>query len=106
MPPWKDVSTVLFYKVLQFVGYSRNIKVAALERKLQKEGRYEEFKQKIKEDVGTDWSAIQNDPLVVDSMIPDIAHQMYPAIFKTPSSFNTETSDFIQFENERVKENA
>jgi hypothetical protein len=99
-----DVSTVLFYKVLQFAGYSRNIKVAAFERKLQKDGRYEEFKEKIKHDLGTDWSAIQNDPLVVDSMIPEIAHQMYPDIFKTPNSFNTETSDFIQFENERVKE--
>jgi hypothetical protein len=99
-----DVSTVLFYKVLQFAGYSRNIKVAAFERKLQKDGRYEEFKQKIKNDLGTDWTAIQNDPLVVDSMIPDIAHEMYPDIFKTPGSFNTETGDFIQFENERVKE--
>ncbi len=100
----EDVSTVLFYKVLQFAGYSRNIKVAALERKLQKDGRYEEFKQKIKADILADWSSIQNDPLVVDSMIPEIAHQMYPEIFKTASAFNTETSDFIQFENERVKE--
>ncbi|MGB5157333.1 BREX system P-loop protein BrxC [Desulfobacterium sp. N47] len=100
----EDVSTVLFYKVLQFAGYSRNIKIAAFERKLQKDGRYEEFEQKIKDDLGTDWSSIQNDPLVVDSMIPDIAHQMYPEIFKTPFAFNTETSDFIQFENERVKE--
>jgi hypothetical protein len=73
-----DVSTVLFYKVLQFAGYSRNIKVAAFERKLQKDGRYEEFKQKINDDIGIEWSAIQNDPLVVDSMIPDIAHQLYP----------------------------
>jgi hypothetical protein len=47
-----DVSTVLFYKVLQFAGYSRNIKVAAFERKLQKDGRYEEFKEKIKHDLG------------------------------------------------------
>ncbi|MFH2063613.1 MAG: BREX system P-loop protein BrxC [Pseudomonadota bacterium] len=100
----EDVSTVLFYKVLQFAGYSRNIKVAAFERKLQKDGRYEIFQQKIKDDIGADWSSIQNDPLVVDSMIPDIAHQMYPEIFKTASAFNTETSDFIQFENERVKE--
>ena len=100
----EDVSTVLFYKVLQFAGYSRNIKVAAFERKLQKDDRYDEFKQKVKTDIGADWSSIQNDPLVVDSMIPDIAHQMYPEIFKTSSAFNTETSDFIQFENERVKE--
>ncbi|MCD4719518.1 MAG: BREX system P-loop protein BrxC [Desulfobacula sp.] len=100
----EDVSTVLFYKVLQFAGYSRNLKVAALERKLQKDGRYDEFKQKIQEDLGTGWSEIQNDPLVVDSIIPEIAHQMYPEIFKAPTSFNTSTSDFKPFENERVKE--
>ena len=29
-----EVSTVLYYKVLQELGYSRNTKVAALERKL------------------------------------------------------------------------
>lgn len=37
-------------------------------------------------------------------MIPEIAHQMYPEVFKTATAFNTTTSDFIQFENERVKE--
>lgn len=100
----EDVSTVLFYKVLQFAGYSRNLKVAALERKLQKENRYDEFKEKIQEDLGTEWSEIQNDPLVVDSIIPEVAHQLYPDIFKTPSSFSTSTSDFIPFENERAKE--
>ncbi len=100
----EDVSSVLFYKVLQFAGYSRNLKVAAFERKLQKDGRYDEFKQNILNDLGTKWSDIQNDPLVVDSMIPEIAHQMYPDIFKTTISFNTDTSDFKQFENQRVKE--
>lgn len=100
----EDVSTVLYYKVLQFAGYSRNLKVASFERKLQKDGRYEEFKQKIQNDLGVEWSSVQNDPLVVDSIIPEIAHRMYPDLFKTPTAFTTETSDFIQFENERVKE--
>ena len=31
----EEVSTVLYYKVLQWAGYSRNLKVAALERRLQ-----------------------------------------------------------------------
>jgi len=31
----EDVSSVLYYKVLQHAGYSRNLKVAAFERKLQ-----------------------------------------------------------------------
>ena len=100
----EEISTVLYYKALQFAGYSRNLKVASFERKLHKDGRYEEFQQRIQNDIGVEWSSVQNDPLVVDSMIPEIAHQMYPELFKTPTAFNTETSDFIQFENERVME--
>jgi hypothetical protein len=38
-----EVSTVLYFKVLQWAGYSRNIKIAALERKVETDGRYEEF---------------------------------------------------------------
>lgn len=100
----EDVSTVLYYKVLQWAGYSRNLKVAAFERKLQKDGRYDEFTARIQTEVGTTWKQVQNDPLVIDSLIPDIAHQMYPDLFKSPASFSTETGDFIRFENERVQE--
>ncbi|MFW6053105.1 MAG: BREX system P-loop protein BrxC, partial [Desulfosalsimonas sp.] len=99
----QEVSTVLYYKVLQWAGYSRNLKVAAFERRLQKDGRYDEFLKKI-EDQGLNWADIQNDPLVVDSVIPSIAHEMYPEIFRTETAFNSEASDIITFENERVKE--
>lgn len=100
----EDVSTVLYYKVLQWAGFSRNLKVAAFERKLQQDGRFEEFTKRIHSELGVDWPAVQNDPLVVDSLIPEIAHQMYPELFKTPTAFSTETGEYIQFENERVKE--
>ena len=99
-----EVSTVLFYKVLQWAGYANNLKVAAFERKLQKDGRYAEFEKKIEDQLDVPWKKVQNDPLVVDSVIPEIAHEMYPKQFKTTASFNTETSDIVQFENERVKE--
>ena len=100
----EDVSTVLYYKVLQWAGYSRNLKVAALERKMQKDGRYEEFQKAILEQLGVEWRSVQNDPLVVDSIVPDIAHQMYTELFKTSSAFSSETTEFITFENERVQE--
>lgn len=100
----EDVSTVLYYKVLQWAGYSRNLKVAAFERRLQKESRYEEFTTRIQNESGAPWSEVQNDPLVIDSLIPEIAHEMYPQLFKSPSAFSTETTDFVRFENERVKE--
>ena len=101
----EEVSTVLYYKVLQWAGYSRNLKVAAFERKLKKENRHNEFLQIFSDYTeGLDWDDYRNDELVVDSVIPEIAHQMYPALFKTSSSFTTEASEVIRFENDRVEE--
>ncbi|WP_175704189.1 BREX system P-loop protein BrxC [Burkholderia ambifaria] len=101
----EEVSTVLFYKVLQWAGYSRNLKVAALERKLRRESRYDEFLKLFEEATGGEpWSQYRDDELVVDSLVPTIAHQLYPTLFKTESSFTTETSDVVVFENDRVKE--
>lgn len=100
----EDVSTVLYYKVLQWAGYSRNLKVAALERRLRTDGRYQELVDHVQTKYGMSWKQIQNDPLAVDSVIPDVAHALYPQIFKSATSFNTETEDVVVFENERVKE--
>jgi len=85
-------------------SYSRNLKVAALERRLQNDGRFDEFKKRIQKDLDLDWSEVQNDPLALDSVIPELAHDFYPALFKSPGAFSTSTSEFITFENERVKE--
>lgn len=101
----EEVSTVLYYKVLLWAGYSRNLKVAALERKLKKEGRYQEFLDLFSETTGGEsWSEYRDDPLAVDSLIPAIAHQLYPNLFKTETAFTTEASDVIRFENDRVQE--
>lgn len=99
-----EISTVLYYKVLQWAGYSRNLKVAALERRLQKDGRYEEFKARAEAVAGAPWSQLQNDRLVIDELIPELAQEFYPNLFRSSSAFSTETSDFIRFEDERVKE--
>jgi hypothetical protein len=100
----EDVSTVLYYKVLQWAGYSRNLKVAAFERKLQKDGRYDEFTARIQQDLGVEWREVQNDPLVIDSLLPELAHDIYPELFKSPTAFSTVAAEFVVFENERVKE--
>jgi hypothetical protein len=100
-----EVSSVLYFKVLQWAGYSRNLKVAALEHRLKKDGRFAEFEQRLGEKLpGVTWKELQNDPLVVDSLIPQIAHEMYPQLFLTPTAFNTNTEDFLQLENQRVEE--
>ncbi|GFH62752.1 MAG: BREX system P-loop protein [Candidatus Desulfovibrio kirbyi] len=100
----ESVSNVLYYKVLQWAGYSKNLKVAALERKLRKDGRYAEFATRIQQEAGSPWKDLQNDSLVHDSLVPEIAHELYPQFFKTPTSFTTEPADIIQFETDRVRE--
>ncbi len=100
----EEVSNVLYYKVLQWAGYSRNLKVAALERRLKKDNKLEDFKKKVSDDLGVDWSEVQNDPLALDSVIPELAHAFYPTLFKTASAFTTSVAEIITFENERVKE--
>lgn len=101
----EDVSTVLYYKVLQWAGYSRNLKVAALERRIEKDGRFGEFTDKIETLMqGVSWKELQNDPLAVDALVPQVAHEMYPLLFPTPSAFSSATSDFVTFETERVQE--
>lgn len=99
-----EVSTVLYYKVLQDLGYSRNMKVAALERKLKKDGRYDEFKELFKTETGEPWEHYQNDELVVDSLLPSIAHKMYPTFFKNDQAFSVATSETIYLMNDRIKE--
>jgi len=100
----EDVSTVLYYKVLQWAGYSQNLKVAAFERRLHKDGRYNDFTARIEQEAGVAWLEVQNDPLVIDSLLPEIAHELYPNLFKSTTAFNTETADIIRFETDRVQE--
>ncbi|WP_316214448.1 BREX system P-loop protein BrxC [Bradyrhizobium sp. SZCCHNR2035] len=99
-----EVSTVLYHKVLQYAGYSRNVKVAALERRLRKEGRYVEFEQAFQDDTGETWADYRNDDLVVDSIVPRLAHKLYPNLFRTDQAFSTASNDIVYLMNDRVQE--
>lgn len=99
-----EVSTVLYYKVLQYAGYSRNLKVAALERRLRKEGRYAEFDQAFFDETGEVWSDYRNDELVVDSVVPRLAHKLYPNLFRSDQAFTTVSNDTVYLMDDRVQE--
>ena len=101
----EEVSTVLYFKVLQWAGYSRNLKVAAFERMVEKDGRTEELHRLVAEALpGATWDRVQNNPLAIDGLIPKIAHEMYPALFPEAKSFSSSTDGFFQFEDQRVQE--
>lgn len=99
------VSTVLYYKVLQDHGYSRNRKVAAFERRLKQDGRYQEFLNLFEtETSGESWADYQNDELVVDSLLPGLAHRLYPALFQNEQAFAATSSETIYLMDDRVRE--
>ena len=101
----EDVSSVLYYKVLEWAGYSRNLKVAALEQRIEQDGRTAELEAKVQAALpGMSWKDIQNDPLAVDALIPQLANELYPALFPNTNAFNSSTDGFFKFENERVQE--
>ncbi|MDH6512940.1 BREX system P-loop protein BrxC [Polynucleobacter sphagniphilus] len=101
----EDVSTVLYFKVLQWAGYSRNLKVAAFERMVEKDGRTTELHDQVAKALpGATWAQVQNNPLAIDGLIPKIAHEMYAGLFPDPKSFSSNTDGFFQFEDQRVQE--
>jgi len=101
----EEVSTVLYYKVLQWAGYSESPKVAALERRLKKDGKFDAFCAEIQNRVGEPWVGnLQNDPLATDEIVPDLAHKFLPAFYADPRSFKSDATDHRQFENKRVED--
>ena len=58
------VSTVLYWKVLQWAGFSKEKKTAQLEFILEKRGLYDKFKEKYREKYNAEWDEVHNNPLI------------------------------------------
>lgn len=81
------VSTVLYWKVLQWAGFSKEKKTAQLEFTLDRRGKYDDFKQKYKERYKGGWNEIHNDPLIGVARAAEIVPLVLPDDFPTPESF-------------------
>lgn len=104
-PGLESVANVLYFTVLRWAGYSRNLKIAALQRRVEKDGRDLEFKAKLQDAFPTlTWEQMQDDPLVMEGLIPRVAHDMYPQIFTSESSFSTRSDFMIENARDRVIE--
>jgi hypothetical protein len=100
-----DVSEVLYLKVLQWAGYSEDVKVRELERKLEADGKLDEFKTRAKEELnGVEWKDAHNQPLVANPIAARLAVEFYPELFKTASDFQSFSVDVQKTEVIRVKE--
>lgn len=101
----ENVSTVLYLKTLKWAGYSEDLKVAELERMLEKDGKLAAFAKRAKEELeGTEWSEAHNQPLVANQIAATLANEFYPTLFKTPGAFGDLTLHVQKPESQRVKE--
>jgi hypothetical protein len=81
------VSTVLYWKVLQWAGFSKEKKTAQLEFTLDRRGKYTEFKEKYRGRYKGEWEEIHNDPLIGVARASEIIPEVLPDDFPTPESF-------------------
>ena len=82
-----SVSTVLYWKILQWAGYSKEEKVAQLEFRLDRDGRLDEFRQAYRAQFGRSWDEVHNDPLVAVSRADQLAPGFYPREYPEPGAF-------------------
>jgi hypothetical protein len=88
----EDISTVLYLKVLQWAGYSEDLKVAELERMLEKDGKLADFEKRAAAELdGTAWREVHNQPLVANPIAARLASAFYPKLFEKPEDFQNVT---------------
>lgn len=101
----EDVTTVLYFKVLKWAGYSDNLVVADFERYLERDGRMAELEARIAGQFpGKTWSDVHNSPLLVSALLPKIAHEFYPGLFTTPTAFTAEMKGWTKSQDQQIQE--
>lgn len=83
-----SVSTVLYWKVLQWAGYSKVEKLAQLEFRLDRDGKLDAFRAAYQAQFGERWEAIHNDPLLGVARADKLVPQFYPQDFSSPGAFS------------------
>ena len=83
-----SVSTVLYWKVLQWAGFSKERKLAELELKLEGDGRLDEFKLAHQSLFHEAWEAVHDDPLVGVPRADQLVTRFYPKEYPQPGIFN------------------
>ena len=98
----QGISRLVYNKVMEWAGYSKDEKIALLELMVERDGRKEEFLSLVRDD-GHQWDDLRDDLLVANTVASDIAHRMYGKIWKTPEHFFSIKVDSIYGEDERLR---
>ena len=98
------VSTVLYHKVLEWAGYSRERKIAYFEQMIDKDKRRAEFEKLVSKDAeGESWAEMRNDPMTALTHARKVASKMYPNKWPRPEDFDAVNPDTVESEDERVE---
>jgi hypothetical protein len=101
----EDISTVLYLKVLQWAGYSEDLKVAELERLLEADGKLPAFAKRAEEELdGIPWTEVHNQPLVANQLASRLASEFYPKLFPQAADFNNIALHISKSEIKRCEE--
>lgn len=98
-----EISSVLYAKVMQWAGYSRDRKIAYLELKLEQDEKMEAFEAEIEQLAGQTWSQIKNQPLAANSLASRLAYEFYPNLFEDKNDFKSLNVDEMINERERAE---
>lgn len=97
------VTNVLYWKVLQFVGFSKEKKLAQLELTLTQRGLYENFKAAYQKKFNGEWEKVHNDALLGVSRASQILTGILPQDFPNPDTFLKLQFDLTQTVNDLAK---
>ncbi len=98
-----SVSEIIYHEVMKWAGYASEEKIALLERKLELDGKLDEFKKVVKDEKREEWDVLKiEDRLTAKGIAQDLAPRFYPKIWKDARSFNiTQISD-IESDREKI----
>jgi hypothetical protein len=82
------VSTVLYWKVLQWAGYSRVEKLAQLEFRLDRDNKLNAFQRAYQDHFDARWDDIHSDPLLGVARADKLVPRFYPREFAAPGDFS------------------
>ncbi|MCP5535434.1 MAG: BREX system P-loop protein BrxC [Akkermansiaceae bacterium] len=98
------ISTLLYNRVMAWAGYSAEMKVAEFEFLLEKDGRKEDFENRVQEIAkGKTWKELQRSTLALKGVASQLAPEFYPEYFPDSKAFNEITLESPEVERERVE---
>jgi len=97
------VGTIIYNEIMKWAGYAPEEKIALLERKLEIDGKIDEFKKIVQTEKNENWDLLKfEDRLTAKGIAQDLAPRFYPNIWKDAKSFNITRIDDIESDRDKT----